>query len=404
MFKPILALGIFWLGLNLVWAQDMPPLPSMPGESAAPADNSTAAPLPALPGQAASPSTENAAPLPALPGQAAAPSADNTNAAPLPALPNQEGGTSATLPSLPGDQSAAPAENSTAAPLPALPGQAAAPTAENTNAAPLPALPGQATAPSADNANAAPLPALPNQGGGTSTTLPALPSTGGTSTESNNAATMPALPTLGGASSENANAGALPVLPGKGGASAQVNPTPAPTGENAATSEAASSTTEEGASPAKQTTGKKWHPPVPQANVIFGGWVLPKGGNEGSRIAWTSQEILNTFEFRGYKLIKEEGRYEGQKGRQWRQFSFRIPKTKTILQVYVRQDGKRVWMRVGPPEPPAGQSMAFVKKLKAEDLKALALLRKQFKKRLRPHRIVALWDAPYHFQKETADE
>ncbi len=405
MFKRILAMGIFWLGLSLAWAQDMPPLPSLPGDqNAAPAGNSTAAPLPALPGQSTAPSADNSAPLPALPGQTASPSTDN--ASPLPALPGQAqapaADNSAPLPALPGQTTSPSSDN--AAPLPALPGQPAGSSTDN--GAPLPALPEQAAAPAADNSNATPLPALPGQNAVSSADnaapLPALPSSGGTPTATGSSAAMPPLPTLGGISSDNTNTGALPALPGNG-VSAQASPTTASTVETAP-SKGSSSTEGEAVSKAKETIEKKWHPPVPQPNVIFGGWVLAKGGNDGSRIAWASQEILNILEFKGYKVVKEEGLYEGQKGRQWRQFSFKSPKSHALLQVYVRTAGKKVWMRVGPSEPPAGETMAFVKKLKAEDLKALGLLRKHFKKHLLPHKYVPLWEASYRWHQETADE
>ena len=99
-----------------------------------------------------------------------------------------------------------------------------------------------------------------------------------------------------------------------------------------------------------------WQVSKYRPDVIFGGWVNAKGGNATSRMAWTSQEVLNALLFKKYKLITplegkaEEGSYDGQEGRQWRLFTFNAPKSKLIVQVYIRQAGKRVWMRVGPGE------------------------------------------------------
>ncbi len=148
-------------------------------------------------------------------------------------------------------------------------------------------------------------------------------------------------------------------------------------------------------------------------NVIFGGWVKAKGGNETSRMAWTSQEILNTLIFKKYELLSpaegkpEEGNYEGQEGRQWREFNFTVPKSKLAVQVYIRQDAnKKVWMRVGPDEAvfPEATSLAQAKKERQADLVVLHLLQKKFGRRLTPNRVVASWDAPYRYSMATADK
>jgi hypothetical protein len=142
--------------------------------------------------------------------------------------------------------------------------------------------------------------------------------------------------------------------------------------------------------------------------VIFGGWVHGKGGNPSARIAWASQEVLNALVFKGYKNLsdQEKGNYDGQPGDQWRSMFFTTPKTKVTIHVYVKAEGKKVWLRVGPDEQPAGEKMATVAQLKKEDWKALQLLRAKMKGKLRPHeiRVVKDWTAPFHRPQETADE
>jgi hypothetical protein len=141
--------------------------------------------------------------------------------------------------------------------------------------------------------------------------------------------------------------------------------------------------------------------------VIFGGWVNAKGGNESARLAWVSQEVLNGLISKKYKSLKEEGRYEGQEGGyQWRQFTFKVPHSKLTVQVYARQVGKKVWLRVGPsePPPPAVYSLSEVTKMRTEDLKALHLLKRKFGRRLSPHYTKKVWEADYNYSKDTADE
>ncbi len=157
---------------------------------------------------------------------------------------------------------------------------------------------------------------------------------------------------------------------------------------------------------------KPWQVSKYRPNVIFGGWVTAKGGNESSRIAWTSQEILNALLFKKYKLIspqdgkQEEGSYDGQEGRQWRQFNFNAPKSKLVVQVYIRQSGKKVWLRVGPGEavPPAEYSLTQAQKIRSADLAALHLIKRKFGRRLTPNRTVSSWEAPYRYSQESADE
>jgi hypothetical protein len=150
----------------------------------------------------------------------------------------------------------------------------------------------------------------------------------------------------------------------------------------------------------------KWRP-----NVIFGGWVNAKGGNESSRLAWTSQEVLNALCFKGYKVVKEDGKYDGQAGaggNQWREFTFSVPKSKLTVQVYAKQTGKKIWLRVGPSEPPAfaaaENSIAHVQKMREADMKALRLIQKKLGRRLAAHHIVRSYEAPYSYNKEAVVE
>jgi hypothetical protein len=131
--------------------------------------------------------------------------------------------------------------------------------------------------------------------------------------------------------------------------------------------------------------------------VIFGGWVHPKGGGAQIRIAWTSQEILNALYGKGYTILTEDGDYMADS---WRQFTFNVPKSNLTLEVYLRQVGNKIWMRVGPSEPPAGVPLAKVEKIKAENLRALNTLRGKFRNRLTA-RLHGNWEAPYNRPKHT---
>ncbi len=252
--------------------------------------------------------------------------------------------------------------------------------------------------------------------------LPPLPDQSQAAT-SNASSTAPASSANQPASSNAAPA--LPPLPGDQAAATQASPAnpalsnpPLPPTSNdqsqSPTTQVAVATPGAEATKAKKHhhSVKPWQVSKYRPNVIFGGWVKAKGGNESSRIAWTSQEVLNALLFKKYKLIspldgkQEEGSYDGQEGRQWRQFNFTAPKSKLIVQVYVRQSGKKVWLRVGPGEavPPAEYSLTQAQKIRNADLAALHLIKKKFGRRLTPNRIVASWEAPYRYSQESADE
>ena len=270
-------------------------------------------------------------------------------------------------------------DNSAASPaLPPLPDQGSS-SASNSSAPALPPLPDQKGAPAANSAAPA-LPPLPDQAGASGTSTQASPA-------------MPPLPDQNAASS-NASP-AMPPLPGE-----QAQAAPA--------SEGAPAT----AAPAKKSAHAQhpWERTKKRANVIFAGWVNAKGGNESSRIAWTAQEALNALAFHGFKVVKEEGKYQGQAGadgNQWRQITFSVPKSKTLrVEVFMRQIGKRIWLRVGPGEPPAfaKYSVPEVQKMREANLKALHLIQKTMGKRLSPHRVEKSWEAPYSFGRGTVPE
>jgi hypothetical protein len=165
--------------------------------------------------------------------------------------------------------------------------------------------------------------------------------------------------------------------------------------------------------PAKKTAKKlqPWQVSNYRPNVIFGGWIRAKGGNPSSRIAWASQEVLNALLFHKYRLINpmegkaEKGNYDGQPGKQWREFTFVAPKSKVQVNVYLSNVGKKVWVRVGPGEgtPPASTSLDQANKLKVADLTALHLIQKKLGHRISPNRVVPHWDAPYRYAEGSAD-
>lgn len=252
-----------------------------------------------------------------------------------------------------------------------------------------------------------PLPPLPNQGQAvapaTTQGLPPLPNSQAPAT------------TAAPASTDNQNQ-ALPPLPGQQAPAteATANP-PMPGDANAATAPATETAPVTETKPEKKPA-PKGNPYIKSAyrpNVIFGGWVRAKGGNETSRMAWTSQEVLNALIFKKYKLISpeqgkpEEGNYEGQEGRQWREFNFMVPKSKLAVRVYIRQEAnKKIWLRVGPDEGvfPSETSLLQSKKMRDADLKVLHILQKKFGRRLSPNRVVPSWEAPYRFSVATADK
>ena len=283
-------------------------------------------------------------------------------------------------------------------PLPPLPNQA--PPAGNTNSsAASPALPPLPDQPAAAGSPA--LPPLPEQQSAPASSSPALPPLPGQAAE-------PAAP----AAPANNTAPALPPLPGQPAApAAPADTTAAPAAPAASGStEAAPDKPAETAPPKKDKEERPWEKTKWRPNVIFGGWVKAKGGNESSRIAWASQEVLNALLFKGYKIVKpEEGKYDGQEnagGNQTRNFTFKIPKSSATMEVFLKTSGKKVWMRVGPAEPPpfSVKSIAQVQKQRDSNLKALHLIQKKFGRRLSAHHIVKSFEAPYRFNKESADE
>src|SRR5579871_863717 len=251
-----------------------------------------------------------------------------------------------------------------------------------------------------------PLPPLPNQGTvsaapATTNALPPLPNSQAPATAAADSQGQ-ALPPLPNQQAPATAAAANPPLPGDAGtaAAAPAAETAAPVTESKPEKKAAS-----GGNPYIHS---KYRP-----NVIFGGWVRAKGGNETSRMAWTSQEVLNALIFKKYKLVSpgqgkpEEGNYQGQEGSQWREFNFLVPKSKLAVQVYVKQaSNKRVWLRVGPDEGvfPSETSLMQSQKMRDADLKVLHLLQKKFGRRLSPNRIVPSWDAPYRYSVASADK
>ncbi len=244
-----------------------------------------------------------------------------------------------------------------------------------------------------------PLPPMPNQGTVSAPATNALPPPDAAPTTAQGQA-LPPLPNQQAPSTETA---ANPPLPGDANAATATAPA----------TETAAPVTE--AKPEKKAVSK-WNPYIAskyRPNVIFGGWVRAKGGNETSRMAWTSQEVLNALIFKKYKLISpdqgkpEEGNYQGQEGTQWREFNFLVPKSKLAVQIYVRQaSNNKVWLRVGPDEGvfPAETSLIQSKKMRDADLKVLHLLQKKFGHRLSPNRVVPSWEAPYRYSIASADK
>jgi hypothetical protein len=260
-----------------------------------------------------------------------------------------------------------------------------------------------------------PLPPLPDQSqAANSNTNSSIPVSANQPASSNAA---PALPPLPGDQTNQAAASQMSPA-----SSAPSNPPMPPTNndqsQSPATQAASPTPSAEAAATEPKKVKKHFHSVKPwqvskyRPNVIFGGWVKAKGGNESSRIAWTSQEILNALLFKKYKLIspqdgkQEEGSYDGQEGRQWRQFNFNAPKSQLVVQVYIRESGKKVWLRVGPGEavPPAEYSQVQAQKIRNADLAALHLIKRKFGRRLTPNRIVSSWEAPYRYSQESADE
>ncbi|HTC19998.1 MAG TPA: hypothetical protein VK859_04070 [bacterium] len=255
-----------------------------------------------------------------------------------------------------------------------------------------------------------PLPPLPDQSqAANSNSTSSIPASAPTPAANSASPALPPLP--GDQASQTAPALSAPAPPA-GSDQSQAPATQAASPEPAATPAA-----EETASTGKPLKRhrhplKPWQVSKYRPNVIFGGWVKAKGGNESSRMAWTSQEVLNALLFKKYTLISpldgkaEDGNYDGEPGSQWRLFTFNAPKSKVVVQVYIRQSGQKVWMRVGPGEGvfPEATSLKQATQIRAADLTALHLLKKKFGRRLSPNRVVASWESPYRYSQETADE
>jgi hypothetical protein len=289
-------------------------------------------------------------------------------------------------------------------PLPPLPSETTATvTANNGSAAPpLPPLPDQSAAPASSSPPA--LPPLPDAPSGSAQSSPAMPPLPQQSSGSPGAS--PASPALPPLPDQNAQAApATPPLPGD--QSQTASPAQPPAAGTEAAPAAAPDAAPAPAKPSKPVPA--WERTKHRPNIIFGGWIVPKGGNESSRLSWASQEVLNALLFKGFKVIKEEGKYLGQEaadGKQWRETTFSVPKSKLTVQTYLRQSGKKVWLRVGPSEPPPFSiySIAQVQKMREADLKALHLIQKKLGRRLLPHRVEKSWEAPYSFNQEKVVE
>jgi len=238
---------------------------------------------------------------------------------------------------------------------------------------------------SASTSASASLPALPPMpaAAGTSSPQGTLPSTAGTSPSS---ATAPA-------DNSQAASWTSPNLqtPASGPASAVVVPD---------VPKASIPKAKHKITPAEQYKMEHTRP-----NVIYGGWVWPKGQDVDDKLAWTSQEILNALVPHGFTVTKEEGNYDGEDTStfQWRQWTFSIDHSPVISQVYIKPFKQRVWVRVGPSEAPADMSLKEVQAIQKQDLRMLKLLRQKLGKRFTPHHRGS-WAAPYNYKRETADE
>jgi hypothetical protein len=282
---------------------------------------------------------------------------------------------------------------------------------------PLPALPDQGNQ-AASSANSAPatstLPPLPNQS--------AAPATAPAANTDNTGQALPPLPNqpaapAGPASSPQTatpaastdNSGGLPPLPNQQAAPA-AGPTNSPQTTTPGAEQPQPSTAPE-AQPAPKKTTKKvkpWQVSRYRPNAIFDGWVRAKGGNESSRMAWASQEVLNALLFKGYRNIPdqpEEGAYDGEGKKEWRRITFKAPKSKLMFKVYLKSAGKKILLRLRPNEPALADaySLSQVQRIRKADLAALHLLQKKFGRRLTPGRVVVSWE-PKHYQQTAGEE
>lgn len=325
-----------------------------------------------------------AQPLPEFP---ALDSGDLASTSGLPDMPPVDrqpiaGNAPASLPDLPspgGDPSllsGSASSMSSPAGLPDLPATESAPVMTTSTSSALPDLPPM---------NAAPAVAP-------STEFPGLPGLPGETVT----AAAPALPPLPGEQPAAAPAPAVPAPEAAVAAPAPASPAPAVAADGAAPatdqSQAAPAVVKKAAKKVAKKPKSPWAVLPPRhPNTMFGGYVTPKGRGEEMHLAWSSQEILNAMLGNKYELLKEEGEYNPGG---WREFTFQQIKTKRQVQVYVKAAGRnKVWMRVGPGEPPAGVTFKEATNVRKESEVALKILKKKFGKNFAPRQ--KTWEAPY---------
>ncbi len=295
------------------------------------------------------------------------------------------------MPPLPSDApaSAAPAKDSGMPALPDAGAPAAAPAASND----MPALPDAGAAPA--KAAASDMPALPDAG--------AAPAKAAGND-------MPALPDASGAAPAKAAPAAssdMPALPDAAPAKAEAPTTaPSPTDSDMNAVPIDNGSNQAAAKPKAES--QPWKASKVRPNAIFGGWIRAKGGNITSKLSWASQQALNALDAKKYKMLHEEGVYDGEqnKGPQFRKFTFEVPKSKDTVFVLMKQVGKKIWLRVGPDEEPApaDHTYAQVAKISAQSQAVLKILKAKFGSHIGPHKMVPSWDAKFNRQRESADE
>lgn len=236
------------------------------------------------------------------------------------------------------------------------------------------------------------LPPLPDEGAAgaaASAELPPLPQEGAPGDT-----VLPPLPAGDASAKEPPSITAAP--------SPQTQPPPSPgetqekISEDSSTKAAAVSPVEaEGATktaekqkPIKRSSKRLWpkYPP----NVIFGGFVSPPFASEEGQLAWVSQEVLNALFSAGYQLKEERGDLNPGG---FREFVFSPKKGKYPVTVFAQKEGSRVWLRVGPGEPPAGFSVPEVFAMREQNQKVLRFLQKKLGARYRAKG--RGWEAPY---------
>jgi hypothetical protein len=130
----------------------------------------------------------------------------------------------------------------------------------------------------------------------------------------------------------------------------------------------------------------------PQPNVIFGGWILPIGTNANFRLAWSSQEVLNSMLRNQFQLLKEKDDFISH---QFREFYFTKKKTDLKIPILLTIKHERVWLRVGPSQPPGGLTWKEVLKIRHLDFRALNILRRELRWRLQPRD--GSWETPFQY-------